>query len=75
MKVSRLIILAFFGLNAFAAETKKDSAPKIYLLNGKNIDAAEALTKAMSGQEVMRCQYVTAKVGKSASSISLVNKK
>lgn len=75
MKYLVILTIAMMSVNALAAETKKETAPKVYLLNGKNIDAATALTEAMRGAEVMRCQYVTAKVGKSGSSISLVNKK
>ena len=66
----KYLILALLVSSASAAEHKI-----YYVSGGKQMETAEALTLAMKGDQVFKCQSVEAKPSKSGTSIGLRNVK
>lgn len=53
-----------------ASANAADSAP-VYFVGSEEVSVSEALTRALGGQQVMRCVPVEAKPSKSGTSITL----
>ena len=49
--------------------------PKSYIVGGKSVDAATALTAALKGQNVLQCVQVEAKPNKAGTSIGMKARK
>jgi len=69
MKLSTLVILSalFTSTVAFSAPTYS----QFYLMNGKQVNAQEAIIASLKGSEAFLCKSVAASVSKSGTSIGI----